>query len=147
MAASYLCGRYSAPEKIRIETKIEKQIVEVQVEKRDEEKSGEKTEVITQIIRPDGTKISRTRIEARHESNAKSEASTETKVSEKIDKTKEITNRSGVAVNILAGLPLASITHGLVYGASFTTPFFGPIEIGAWGFTDMRIGISMGLRF
>jgi hypothetical protein len=136
--SAFLAGRFSAPEKI----KIQKETVTVASEVRDEEKSGEKVEVTTQITRPDGTKISRTRLETKHDSKIETSKETLNETKEK----KEITNRQGVVVSALIGLPLTDLSKGPVYGASFSKQFIGPIHLGAFMFTDMRVGISLGLE-
>lgn len=139
LAVSYFAGRYSAPEKIKIVTKVEVH----EIEKSREEKSGEKIEVTTQIIRPDGTKISRTRLEARHESHKEDDKDTSSKTV--VDK--EITNRRGVVVSALVGIGLTELLKGPMYGVSVQKQVIGPINMGAFGFNDGRVGISLGLEF
>jgi hypothetical protein len=139
VAASYLAGRYSAPEKIKTVTKVEVH----EVTKTVTEKSGEKNEVITQIKKPDGTEITRTRIEAHHESRQAiaKEAQTKTEV------VHEVTYRQGVVISALIGLPLSSLYSGAVYGVAVSKPFIGPIHLGVWGMSDKTIGLSAGLEF
>lgn len=133
VSAAYIAGRYSAPEKIKIETKT--QIKEVMI--KDEHTDSDTRKSVTEITRPDGTTIKRTRSE-----RAKiTDSSLRREDVKQTEEKKEIENRRGVVVQFLAAAP------GPVYGAAFTKQFLGPINIGAFMFTDMRIGISLGFEF
>lgn len=55
-------------------------------------------------------------------------------------------NQQTFSIDILAGL---DITHpvNLVYGVHIANSLIGPIRLGAFGFTDGRLGVSLGLLF
>jgi F0F1-type ATP synthase assembly protein I len=138
LAIAYLCGRYSAPEKV----KIQKEIVQVEVQKKDEEKSGQKTEIITQIIRPDGTKLTRTRTQASHASSTK----TETKIQTQMKETKEIINRSGVVVGPVIGIATSDLTHP-IWGAVVDAPAILGLRVIGLGQVGPAVGVSASVGF
>lgn len=131
--ATFAFGRYSSPEKIRIETKtieVEK-IVYVEREKHKE---------TTVVTRPDGSKEEHT-VE-------------DTKTSKKEDgKSKESSSLSestshGPKTNLsaLAGVPFSDL-RAPVYGLAATRSFIGPISAGVWALTSGTAGVSFGLSF
>lgn len=139
-ALSFIVGRYSAPEKIKIEkeTATETESAKSSNDKKDQEK------IETTVKRKDGTEITRIRYITKTEV-IKEESKAALAVSKE---TKTIENRRGVVVQALIGLPLnSSILSGPVFGAAFNKQILGPINIGAFAFTDMRVGISLGLEF
>lgn len=137
IALAFLIGRFTAPEKIKIETKT----VTVQVEKIAENSASDSMVITTTISKPDGTKISRTKNEIKHElSTMKTIANAQSEMVKK-----EITNRSGVVVSGMVGIDGISFPTSLIYGVSVIKPILGPISIGAWGLTDKTFGLSLGL--
>lgn len=138
IAAAFLFGRYSAPEKIKIETKT----VTVEVQKESQTAASDAIVVTTTVSRPDGTKITRVKNEIKHELSAmKSIANAQSETMKK-----EITNRRCVVVSGLVGGSI-SFPPILIYGVSVTKPILGPITVGAWGLTNATFGISAGLEF
>lgn len=141
---SLLCfalGRYTVPEKVKIETKI------VEVEKKTK---SDKKEVVrhretttTEVTRPDGTKEKT--IVVVEDTESKSTSKESDKITKKETDKKEVT-RSGSPVTIaaLAGVKLGSFTD-IDYGVSVSKPILGPISIGAFGFTSRRLGVQIGL--
>jgi hypothetical protein len=112
------------------------------VEKSNEQKETDRQKTVTEIRKPDGTSIIRTKIA----STSRTDRTTDIRATEKSETKKEIENRSVVSVAILAGVPFTDFAKGLVYGASVSKSFIGPITLGAWGFTDLRFGLSVGLN-
>lgn len=142
IVAAFIIGRYSAPEKIKIETKT----ITVQSEKSSTDDSKEQEKIITNIKRKDGTEVTRTRFI--NKSEQVNQVSSETKqiTSEK----KEITSRRGVIISFLAGAPLTlSTSPRFVGGASFVAPLFGPIFIGGTAIVTPEVYglMSLGLEF
>lgn len=137
MIISFFVGRYSAPEKIKIQEKI----VTAEAEKFALENQVDTAKTVTKIDKPDGTHFTRTKFV----STAKKTASTEKVKSSELDKKTEITNRSGVTVSLLAGLNLSSLLTAPTYGISVNKPILGPIVVGAWGLMNGSIGLSLGL--
>jgi hypothetical protein len=139
LIAAFFFGRFSAPESIKTDDK-KQEIKSVDTES---DKSKDKIKTTTVIEKKDGTKVTRTKVEYKtivQTVTIKEDAKTE-------EHKEEIKNRSGVTVSALAGIPLnASITKGPVYGVSVSKPFLGPIALGAFAFTDMRVGVSIGLE-
>lgn len=148
LVTAFAFGRWSAPEKIKIETKtieVEKKTESTQ-SNTDRDKHRETTE--TEVTRPDGTvektkkttETTETHKETDHRDT--DERSTDTSTS------KEVTGPSGkVIIAAMAGVRISSLTSAspLLYGASVYKPVLGPIGIGVWGFTDLSFGVSVGL--
>ena len=138
MAIAYLCGRYSSPEKITVDKTKDLMISELQ--RQIAFRSTHKTKVITTIKKPDGTYITRTKIEYRYLTVSVHD---ESKQSHNIESFHSVTeNRRGVVVQGLIGFDGKPI-----YGAAFNKQVFGPLNVGAFGFTDLRVGVSLGLEF
>ncbi len=146
LATSFAFGRYSTPEKIKIETKI------VEVEKKtddkkiiDKEKKHVKT-TVTEIDKPDGTKIitSVTTDDSTDDTKTTDIATDDT--TKNTDITKEVTKGSNkVTVAALGGI---DFTNGhYVFGASVSRPLLGPVTFGLFGLSDLTFGISLGLQF
>lgn len=145
---SFAFGRYSAPEKVRIETKI------VEVEKKKEvvvgskDRNKKKTVTVTEITRPDGT----------HEKTTVTVEETQTEVKERrketsgttttTDSTNETTYKAAQThLVVLVGGNVADLTSGPVYGVAVSRNVLGPITLGAFGLTNKSLGVSLGLTF
>lgn len=136
VAMSLLCsaaiGRYTAPETIHVETKIETQIVK-----------EEHVRTITVIKdSPDGTK----------ETTITQEDDTTTHSDTESDIVKDvIINHDYLNISILAGaqphLFQGASLGPIVYGASITRKVLGPITAGAWALSDASVGVSLGFNF
>ena len=138
MAIAYLCGRYSSPEKVTVDKTKDLMISELQ--RQIAFKSSDKIQSTTTVKKPDGTYITRTKIEYR---NVSVTAHDESKQSHDIETSHTVTeNRRGVVVQGLIGFDGKPI-----YGAAFNKQVLGPINIGAFMFTDLRVGVSLGLEF
>lgn len=142
LLASYAFGRFSAPEKV----KIEKQIVEVEkkVTDRDAEKNTKKTTTTTKITHPDGrVEETTTVVEETNRKSSKTETSESGKSSS--ETTETTYSSSKVSVSGLWGIQIG--TPGVVYGASISKPILGPITVGAFGLSNGIVGGSIGLTF
>lgn len=135
--AGFMIGRFSAPEKIKIETKT----ITVEVEKIAEAKSVDTSVITTSIQRPDGTKIARQRNVNKKEVRVEHEATNSGMVSI----TKEVTNRRGVVVSIIGGIDLLALPK-ISYGASVAKPVLGPLNLGVWYLTNSTFGVSIGVE-
>jgi CRISPR/Cas system-associated endonuclease Cas3-HD len=138
LTAAYVAGRYSAPEKIKIETVTVTKEVVIQ----DESAKLRQTQRIVETTRPDGTTVKETRIRTRAESERETHASRDTTNKE----SKEIENRRGVAANVLIGLPLAEVARGPVVGAALSKQFIGPFTLGVWGLSNLTFGFTVGVE-
>ena len=146
LASSFAIGRYTVPEKVRIETKI------VEVEKKsdskeqDSNKNNHKKIVIVRVVKPDGEKqttVTSTDESTENKKNVE-KVSSDTQIA-KEDK-KEVTgNQQKVTISALVG---GDITTRLpVYGLSITRPILGPLTVGLFGLSNGSIGASVGLTF
>lgn len=125
-------GRYTAPEKVRTEIKVQKVIEKQEV-----------VRTVTKIIeRPDGTK----------ETTTETDSDTHTSTDITRDKSKEvIVSHDYLNISILAGAQphlFQGVSLGpIVYGASATKSLIGPVTIGAFALSDYTVGASIGLNF
>lgn len=131
-AVSFAVGRYTAPEKVKTEIKIQKEVITQQV-----------VHTVTKVVeRPDGTK----------ETEVTQDSDTNTHSDTVKDKLKEvIVSHDSLNISILAGAQphlFQGISVGpIIYGASVTKTLWGPVTIGAWGLSDLSAGVSLGLNF
>lgn len=124
---AYYAGKYSAPEKVRVET------VTVEVEKKVNKEQRKKVFIKEN---KDGSKETTIVVDTSVKEDTK--ANSESTV-------KEVTTRTKLNVSVLAGgsLPLSEP----IFGISAQKNFIGPITLGVWGLTNKTGGISVGLNF
>lgn len=137
LVAAYFAGKHSSPAKVE----VKKEIVYKEVEKKTTTIDQDQDKRITEIVKPDGTKIKRTHIFVRKKSQIDSSAVVNSQTHEQ----KIVAANRGVNLSLLAGAPLQGLTYSLVYGVSANKPFFGPISLGLWAFSDLRVGVSVGI--
>lgn len=146
IAVSYAFGRYTAPEKIKIVTKISDTVQ--QSTDKDKDLDTHKETKTTEVKHPDGTTETTTDVtEDTHVNTDNKTASSDTKVSET---DKEVTkSTSHLTLSALAGVQLTGVTTAspVVYGAHVTKDILGPINIGVWGLDNRTMGASIGLTF
>lgn len=149
IGAAFAFGRYSAPEKIKIETKT----VEVEKKQTDEhkdvaQKKHLKTITVVKVL-PDGTKESKTTVVEDDASRTKDALSQTDDVSKSTDTVKEITKSSSrLTLSALAGAKISfTETPTLVYGGAINRDLIGPINIGVFGLSNGIGGFSLGLTF
>lgn len=135
---AFVAGRQSAPEKIKIETKV----VEVEKKKTETEKDKSRKTVVVEKTNPDGSKektttiVEDTNIKRKTEKDATTVADTKT---EKTNKTADWSVDAMVGLDIPSGTP--------VYGASVKRRILGPINVGVFGLTNGSCGGSIGITF
>ena len=138
IGTAFAIGRYTVPEKVRVETKI------VEVEKKVEDKkenTHKQTHTIT-TVKPDGTKVTD---ETTKEDDIIDDKDTDV-VSKNTDTTTETTRgASKVTISALGALNLTNSTPA--YGLSITKPILGPITVGLFGLNNGTVGASIGLTF
>lgn len=149
LVTAFAFGRWSAPEKVKIETKT------VEVEKKtehtqsDTDRNRKRETTKTEVTRPDGTveKTEKTvdTTETHKETDRKDVTSTETTT----EASKEVTaGTAKVTVAAMAGIDLAPGTRPpVMYGAMVSKPILGPITVGVWYLTAPAIGATVGLTF
>ena len=138
LVVGFAFGRYSAPEKVRIETKT----VTVASEATDQDKKENETIVKTELINKDGSKeiITKTQDNTATDTKELDTVNTETTQSKEVTR-----SASKVTVSVLAGYKFSNLTP--VYGVSITKPILGPVTVGLWGMSDVSGGVSVGLEF
>lgn len=139
LAGTFAFGRYSAPERVRIETKT----VTVEVEKKTQNTDIKQNTKTTTVIKPDGTKI----IDTTTISDTDTKTKTDIDQTTSTDTTKE-TDKSSSKL-IIEGLASTTITNpsGITFGGHISNNLIGPVRIGVFGFTDGKVGISLGFQF
>lgn len=140
-------GRWTAPEKIKTETKI------VEVEKKTEhsdteaDKNKHKETTTHEITRPDGTKETTTTVVEDSNANRHNTTDKTDDKSKSEDISKEVTKSgSKLTLSALAGVKVSDPT-GMIYGGHVTKDILGPINIGVWGMSNNTAGLSIGLTF
>lgn len=139
---AYGFGRWSAPDHVKIETKI------VEVEKKttdtDTNRDKHKKTTVVETTKPDGTKEKTTVITEDTDTERKTHSTDD--IAKTSDTVKELSRASKVTLSALAGMNVTSA--GLpVYGVSVSKPILGPITVGAFGFQNGLVGASLGLTF
>jgi hypothetical protein len=130
-------GRFLAPEKVKIETKI------VEVEKKTKVKDKKKDTTIVEITRPDGTKEKKTVIT--EDTKTKTDQETKTDTSKSVER---IGQSGKTHISLLAGGTFSSgLTAPVVFGGHITHSVFGPITIGVFGLSNGTFGGSAGVQF
>lgn len=140
---SVAIGRYTVPEKVRIETKI------VEVEKKttqsDIDKNKHKDTVVTVVKAKDGSEVTTTHIT--EDTNTDSKVNTVLTDDKTTDKTKEVTR--GSSPTTIAALAAVNFTGtpSIAYGLSVQKPVLGPLGVQVQGFTNMTFGAGISLTF
>lgn len=141
--SAYTFGRWSAPEKVRTETKI------VEVEKKTDNKKTDvndhKKVTIVEVDSPDGTKKKTTTIT--DDRNSQIDDTSTDDISKTADETKEITKSSSkLTISMLASTNLSAPAVP-IYGLMIQKELVGPITVGIFGLQDKSAGMSIGLTF
>lgn len=147
LLTAYAFGRYSAPERV----KIEKEIVTVEVEKKETSKQRitdeDKKTTILEVVRPDGTKVTKKVIESDKKTDTKVAQTVDSKSEMESKETKIIENSRRVSVSVIAGPNFFDLKQPIVFGGHVSRPFLGPITLGIWGLSSGTGGASVGLQF
>lgn len=136
-------GRWTAPEKVRVETKT----VEVEKEstKTNIDKDVKKITTTTTTKKPDGT-VSTTTVTT-SEDTSKINRDKEDDKTVTSDTVKEVTRSSSkLILSAMAGASVTSLSTS-IYGGSIQKSVLGPITVGAWGMSNGTAGLSLGLLF
>lgn len=152
IVTAFAFGRFSAPEKVKTETKIVTQTA-TQDDKATQVKldQDQHLQIIkTETKKPDGTVVTVTQTQrdtdTKRDTNQTDKTQSTTSTTE--TQTKEVEyGKSKITISALIGLDVTNLTGGPVYGASASRPFLGPICLGVWGFTNKTGGVSLGLQF
>lgn len=141
-------GRFTLP--ARVETK--EVIKTIEVEKKTDNKqivtNNNKDTVVTVTKHPDGTITTETHYVDKSTTTTvdKSTDNTNTVVSD--DKSSTTTyNTAQYHLAVLGGKSLDNLTESPTIGLSINKKFIGPLSLGAFGFTNKLVGLSVGLSF
>lgn len=136
---AFLAGRYSAPVRTKIETRTE---IKTEVIK-DEHKAVDTSQSVTEVTRPNGTKIKRTKVTT---SERLDNRALERVIQAETKKT-EIETRKGVIVSVTATKQLNDILNPPVLGASVMFPIMLGLYGGALIQMNSTVGVSLGWGF
>jgi hypothetical protein len=140
LLTSYAFGRFSAPDHVKIETKI----VEVEKKVTDTDKEKHQKKVVEEIELPDGTKKKTTTIVQ----DTDTKTHVEDDKSKTSDTIKETDKGSKVTLAALGGVALhPNGTDPILYGGMISKPILGPITVGIWGLSNATAGAAVGLTF
>lgn len=144
LALGLAIGRFSLPAKLV--TKVQTVEVEKQQIVAMQKQQDNSVVVVTETKKKDGSDV----IVTTTQKNVVTVAKTDTKEqdSKQSVSTKEVMyNTQKLGINVLAGPQSFSNLTTIVYGGQLTYGILGPIDVGVYGFTDGRMGVSFGLRF
>lgn len=144
LLCTFCAGRFSAPERIKIETKIVEVERKSEDTKKDVDKNKHKETKVVEVVKPDGSKETTTTTTEDSASNSSKETSTNTETETASTTSKEVTRSSSKTIlSAMYGIPF---TGGLpVYGGSVYREVIGPIGIGASYLTSGVVCVSLGL--
>lgn len=129
-------GRYLSPK--RVEEKVVERVVKV---KEKVKENNLRTE-ITETIKPDGSKEIKTVITDQSKTTTDSSTKTDKESSKVV-----VSNSSPILINALGAIDINNPAGGFVFGIQASKQLLGPLHFGAFGFTDGRAGISVGISF
>lgn len=136
VVGAFALGRYSAPVKIQIEKQVltSKQAEELLTTDKTKEK------ITTEVKRPDGSEVKRTRYVNR---NIVTAAKTEKEI-KIVHEVKEIEKeRNRVIFNALGGVNVSDFRSPL-FGLHISKEL-GPFGLGFWVLSNITIGVSLGV--
>jgi membrane glycosyltransferase len=150
IAVAFAAGRFTTPERV----KIQKEIVEVEKKTKDTsteaERSKRKETTVREVIHPDGTKETITTIIEDSDTRKKSDTRETQEVARKETETKEVEKSKGkLTLSALAGSKV-SLSEGvspLIYGGHISKEVLGPVSLGVFGLSNGIAGVSIGLSF
>jgi len=148
ISASYAFGRYTAPVKIKTETKIVEVEKKVESKKQDVSKDTHKTTTIVVERDPSGKTKETTIIDEKTDYDKKTNKDTVDEKLNSSDTKKEVEKEKGhTTIFAMTGVDMNNKSNGLAYGLGVNRTVFGPVTIGLWGLTNGIVGCSAGLEF
>lgn len=148
LLTAFAAGRFTVPEKIKIETKTVEVEKKTDVTKTDTDRDRHRETTTTQVKRPDGTVETTTKLVEDDTTKRKTDSKQTQTDSITETASKEIVRGSSpVTISALGGIPLSFSSITPVFGAAVTKPLLGPIAIGLWGLSSREVGASLGLTF
>ena len=158
LLVGFAFGRWSAPEKI----KIEKEQVQIDTVTKDKDtklttntdRDKKLNTTITETTKPDGTKIKTTQII--EDTSTKRSTNTDDHTQETDAKitvnreSKEVDNKKpSLALHGLVGVDASHLSSAMqpIYGGAIDKNIFGPISVGGWGLSNGTCGLSIGITF
>lgn len=148
MLTAFAFGRFSAPEKIKIQTKIAETEKKVDTVKTDTDRDKHKETVTVVVAKPDGTTTTTTTAVEDDKTTRKTDSKDTDQTALTETQTKEITKGgSPTTIAAVIAIPLSLNASTPAYGLSVYKGVLGPIGIGVGGFTNGTVNASVGLTF
>jgi hypothetical protein len=142
LLTAFAAGRYTVPERIKIETKT------VEVEKKavqsDADRAKHQDTVTTTIKKTDGTVITTSHTVLDTNTDVKTKSTSTDSIA--TDQTKEIVQGSS-PVTVLAVGAVNLSTPSFSYGLQVSKPILGPITVGVSFLTNGTLAAGVGLTF
>jgi hypothetical protein len=146
LLSAFAVGRYTVPEKVKIEIKTIEVEKVVYKERTDSSSKYKKRTVTTSTTKPTGETETKTETFWEKETEKKTDKEKDTDKKTNTDKTSETTRGdSKVTLSMLGGWDL--LGNRPVYGGSITKPVLGPFTLGIWVLSSPSFGASIGLTF
>lgn len=146
LLTSYAFGRFSAPEKIKIETKTVEEEKKTDQTQTDADRNRRRETTKTEVTRPDGTTEKTEKTVETSETHKETDRKDTSDTSTTSETSKEVTRGSSkVTIGALGAFRLTSPT--VSYGVWVSRPILGPITLGVFGLTDSTVGGMIGLTF
>lgn len=145
---SYLVGRFSRPAKVTVTKQVDttKDQIINELQRQLAFTSRDKISVTTTVDRPDGTHITRIRLENKNITvDSVIKESNETNHETRREQTTTVTeNTRGVVVGPMVNFTTTDLSHPL-YGGSVDAPFFGPVHVMGNILVGPSVGVSLGI--
>jgi hypothetical protein len=144
LAVGAAIGRFGTPAKVVTKTVTQTVYKEAEVKNTEDQKNTVTT--ITQTTKPDGTKIQTTVIADKDDIKTVDS----TKINSTTDTTSTTTttySKNNWNISALAEVSPPSLTNlgPISYGVEVDRRIIGPISVGAFGFTNRSVGLSLGI--
>lgn len=148
VGVSFALGRYTVPEKVKVETKIVEVEKKTSSSKEDTSVDKHKNTKIIVVEKPNGEKTTTTEISENTDIDKKKTGESTSDSTKNTDSLKETTRGdSKLTISALGGVDFTKSVPQVVYGASVFKPILGPITIGVWGLSSPSCGASVGIQF
>lgn len=142
LLSAFAAGRFSTPEKIKVETKI----VEVEKKRKDTNLNKKSKKTTKTVTRPDGTKETTTVVETDTKKDTK-EVTERDKKTDSVTETTKGGNKTSISVIGGIGLAPGTVAPAPAFGAHVQRQILGPFTLGIWGLSNVSGGVSLGIMF
>lgn len=144
LLGGFLVGRYTSPSSVTEKTHTETDTKQTQVDDKTIDKNVNKDYKKTVVKNKDGSETITTEVIDKSNTTITDNNSTTTS-SNTISNTEKTTTYS--VNNYMLSVAADVNSGGITYGALVQKRLLGPIYLGVMGFTDKRVGLTLGVSF